>query len=73
MDSLPAMLIDENKALKARIAKLEAAIDPFARVAAIVAPLATGWPDNKPNSDFMPAAWPCWGDFKRAAEVVGDD
>lgn len=26
MDSLPAMLIDENKALKARIAKLEAVL-----------------------------------------------
>lgn len=32
MDSLPAMLIDENKALKARIAKLEAALDPFVRL-----------------------------------------
>lgn len=71
MDSLPAMLIDENKALKARIAKLEAALEPFARVAAIVAPLASGWRDDKPNRDFIPAAWPNWGDFRRAAETAG--
>jgi hypothetical protein len=60
---------EARKAAK-RIRELERALEPFARVARINAPLAANWPDNKPNSDFIPNVWPNWGDFKRAASAI---
>jgi hypothetical protein len=46
---------------------LRAALEPFVRVASINMKISAGWPDNKPNVDFCPRAWPVWSDFLRAA------
>lgn len=53
-----------------QLAKAEEALKPFASVALLMAPLCAGWPDDKPNSEFIPGAWPNWADFKRANETL---
>lgn len=45
------------------------ALEPFYRAAAIQPPGSGDWPDDKPNADFLPTAWPDWGDFKRARDI----
>lgn len=67
---------DEITSLRSQVERLREALDPFARVAAIQEPLvrmdAERWPDDRPNSDFIPSAWPVWGDFKRARAALGE-
>lgn len=52
--------------LQADLDAAREALGPFARVAAMMESLSDGWPDDKPNSEFIPGAWPNWGDFHRA-------
>jgi hypothetical protein len=28
------------------------------------------WPDDRPNSEFIPGVWPDWGDFKKARAAL---
>lgn len=53
-------------ALRIERDKFRAALKPFARVARIQGRWSMEWPDDKPNIEFIPSAWPDWGDFKRA-------
>lgn len=58
------------RALKRRIRELETALNPFAAVARINFPISEHWTDDKPNEYFIPRAWPRWGDFRYAREVL---
>lgn len=51
---------------EARVGRLRVALDPFARVARIQPPGSHRWSPEKPNNEFIPSAWPDWGDFSKA-------
>jgi hypothetical protein len=68
---------DQTNAIMTQAADLleaqAAALDPFGRAAAIQPPGCENWPDDKPNSEFIPGDWPAWGDFKRARSLSSRD
>jgi hypothetical protein len=66
LDNLPASPPTQD----AHIRQLEEALDPFERVFNIQPPGKESWLDSKPNSEFIPGAWPNWGDFRRAAQAL---
>lgn len=70
VDQAAALLVEQGE----RIAALEGALKPFSAVCAIMEPLVKAnperWPDDKPNSQFIPGAWPKWEDFKRAFQAL---
>jgi len=63
---------ERARAAEAENAKLREALKPFAAVAELMRPLRAfeTWPDDKPNSEFIPGAWPRWGDFEAAAALL---
>lgn len=60
---------DRLTRLEADNARLREALDPFARVAAMNEPL--NLPDDRGPHNFLPLAWPDFGDFKRALKAIG--
>ena len=68
------MIVANRTALKLCLTALEErteALKPFAAVHNIQPPGKELWPDNKPNSEFIPGAWPTWKDFRTAARALG--
>jgi hypothetical protein len=71
--AISAIIAAKLAELRARIEGLEGALDPFARVARIQGPWSDEWPDDKANIEFIPSAWPDWGDFKKARQALEAD
>ena len=59
----------EVAAMRSKLERAAEALEPFKAVFKINEPLSEGWPDDKPNSEFIPSVWPNWNDFRRAAAV----
>jgi hypothetical protein len=55
-------------ALEQERTRLRAALDPFARVARLNAPL--GIPDDTPMVQFIPCTWPVMADCRKADEAL---
>lgn len=73
----PGVDPDDAADLSALLAWVEDArkgLEPFGTVARFMQPLVDvapeRWPDDKPNSEFIPGAWPTWGDFRNAAALL---
>lgn len=62
--------------LEAEKGRLREALEPFAAVARLMAPLVEvspeRWPDDRPNSEFIPGDWPRWEDFRRASQALAE-
>jgi hypothetical protein len=57
-----------NDSLEAH--KLADAVETFARLARINAPIAENWPMDKPLRDFIPGAWPTWADILKLSDAL---
>lgn len=52
------------------LTRMRAALDPFARLARLNAPL--NLPPDKPVRDFAPGAWPTLADCQRADDALSE-
>lgn len=79
--ALPTEVMADCGAAFHRIQELEAALDPFARAAAIadaIPDAAEREADDRPCREWFPGVWPTMGDCRKAGAVLspsslGDD